>query len=573
MTSEASNGPHAPSRHLAALAQRYWDATLAYSPTLATYVGDRRFDSRLDDRSDAARDEHRRELTEIREAVAAIPLDALQGEDRISRSSLIEQTIRDQSEIDADLRAWTVDPLGGPQLDVLGYEALQPVRTPAEGRAMVERWRATGWWFDQHIERLRASIRAGRIPVHTPVAKTIEQLTAVLDQPDEALPVLRPLSVDHPDWAPAEVAKFDTDLRDAVRDVVRPALTRYLVVIRDEVLPNARPDSRPGISQLAGGAATNRDLIRVHTSLELEPEEIHRIGLEEVERIDDELSSLGARVLGTADLGEIRARLRTDPSMTFSTSDEVFEAASRALDRASAAVPGWFGIQPQAACTVVRMLPHEEEHSTIAYYREPAVDGSRPGQYLINTSHPETRPRYEAEALAYHEAVPGHHLQLAISQERTDLPAFRRHLGVTAFIEGWGLYAERLSDEMGLYSSDLDRIGVLSFDGWRASRLVVDTGMHALGWTRDVAIRFMLDHAALARNNVENEIDRYIVWPGQALAYKLGQREILRLRAEASAALGSRFEIRAFHDDVLGHGVLSLPTLADVVSEGVRARR
>jgi uncharacterized protein (DUF885 family) len=348
---------------------------------------------------------------------------------------------------------------------------------------------------------------------------------------------------------------------------------RYLAVIRDEVLPVARADTRPGISHLDGGGATYRDLVRVHTSLDLDPDAIHQIGLEEVSRIDEELSSLGARVLGTANLGEIRARLRTDPAMTFSSADEVFDAASRALDRGRAAVPDWFGIQPQADCVVVRMLPHEEEHSTIAYYREPAIDGSRPGQYLINTSHPETRPRYEAEALAYHEAVPGHHLQLAISQERTDLPAFRRHLGVTAFVEGWGLYAERLSDEMGLYSSDLDRIGVLSFDGWRASRLVVDTGMHARGWTREAAIQFMLDHTALAANNVENEVDRYIVWPGQALAYKIGQREILRLRTGARAALGGRFDIRAFHDDVLGHGVLSLATLADVVADGVRARR
>ncbi|HEV7811019.1 MAG TPA: DUF885 domain-containing protein, partial [Candidatus Limnocylindrales bacterium] len=542
------------------------------SPTLATYLGDRRFDSRLEDRSDEAREQHRRELTEIRDGVADIPPDAVAAEDRITRSALVEQTLRDQAEIDADLRAWTVDPLGGPQLDVLGYEAIQPVRTATEARVMVERWRATGWWFDQHIERLRASVREGRIPVRTPVAKTIEQLAAVLEQPDEALPLVRPLSVDHPGWDRADVAAFDADLRAAVREVVRPALHRYLEVLRDEVLPIARADSRPGIGHLAGGAATYRDLIRVHTSLELEPEAIHEIGLEEVARIDEELSSLGARVLGTADLDEIRARLRTDRAMTFGTPDEVFDAAKRALDRARAAVPGWFGVQPQADCVVVRMLPHEAEHSTIAYYREPAIDGSRPGQYLINTSHPETRPRYEAEALAYHEAVPGHHLQLAISQERTDLPAFRRHLGVTAFTEGWGLYAERLSDEMGLYSSDLDRIGVLSFDGWRASRLVVDTGMHALGWTRGAAIRFMLGHTALAANNIENEVDRYIVWPGQALAYKLGQREILRLRTEATNALGSRFDVRAFHDDVLGHGVLSLPTLADVVAEGVRAR-
>ncbi len=215
------------------------------------------------------------------------------------------------------------------------------------------------------------------------------------------------------------------------------------------------------------------------------------------------------------------------------------------------------------------MGAHEEEHSTIAYYRSPADDGSRPGQYYINTSHPETRPRYEAEALAYHEAIPGHHLQIAIAQELEGLPAFRRHLGPNAFFEGWGLYVERLADEMGLYSGDVDRIGVLSFDAWRASRLVVDTGMHALGWTRRQAIEFMVDHTALAENNIVNEVDRYIVLPGQALSYKAGQLELLRLRAEARERLGAAFDIRAFHDTVLGNGAVALPTLRAIVEAWV----
>ena len=218
------------------------------------------------------------------------------------------------------------------------------------------------------------------------------------------------------------------------------------------------------------------------------------------------------------------------------------------------------------------MGPHEEDHSTIAYYRQPAIDGSRPGQYYLNTAEPETRPRYELEALTYHESIPGHHLQIAIGQELPHLPEFRRHLGPTAFFEGWGLYTERLSDEMGLYSGDLDRIGVLSYDAWRAARLVVDTGIHAMGWTRDRAIAFMLEHTALAPNNIVNEVDRYIVLPGQALAYKLGQLEILRLRAEARATLGDRFDIRGFHDTVLGSGALALPTLRGVVEAWTTGR-
>jgi uncharacterized protein (DUF885 family) len=207
------------------------------------------------------------------------------------------------------------------------------------------------------------------------------------------------------------------------------------------------------------------------------------------------------------------------------------------------------------------MQKHEEKHSTIAYYQPPAADGSRPGRYFINTSEPQTRPRYEAEALAYHESIPGHHLQIAIAQEVEDIPAFRRYGGVTAFVEGWGLYAERLADEMGLYSSDSDRLGMLSYDAWRACRLVVDTGMHAKGWTRAEATDFMMKNTALARNNIVNEVDRYISWPGQALAYKTGQLEILRIRREAKRRLGQKFDVRSFHDALLKNGAVPLRLL------------
>ena len=257
--------------------------------------------------------------------------------------------------------------------------------------------------------------------------------------------------------------------------------------------------------------------------------------------------------------------LREDPALHFTTREEIEATARAALERANAAIGDWFGRLPKAPCEVVVMAAHEEKHSTIAYYRDPAADGSRPGQYYLNTYAPETRPRYEAETLAFHESVPGHHLQLAIMQEVAELPAFRRYNGSTAYIEGWGLYTERLAEEMGLLSTEIDRFGVLSFDAWRASRLVVDTGMHALGWTRQQAIDFMVEHTALGENNIANEVDRYISYAGQALAYKLGQLELLRLRSEARERQGDRFDIKRFHDVVLEQGALPLPILRAVV--------
>ena len=318
---------------------------------------------------------------------------------------------------------------------------------------------------------------------------------------------------------------------------------------------------------LPDGAECYRKMIRRHTSLDLPPQRIHEIGLAEVAHIRKEMQELGGKTLKTRDLREILRRLRDDPLLHFNTRDAVEAKAREALGRAQAATPRWFGVLPRKPCEVVRMGAHEEVNSTVAYYREPAMDGSRPGRYYINTYAPDTRPRYEAEALAFHEAVPGHHLQVALAQELTGLPEFRKHTGCTAFVEGWGLYAERLANEMGLYSSDMDRLGMLSYDAWRACRLVVDTGMHALGWSRKQAIDFMLQNTALAQNNIENEVDRYITWPGQALAYKLGQLEILRLREESKKRLGARFDIKAFHDCVLKNGPVGLGTLRETVED------
>ena len=553
--------------HLLDIAARYWDARLAFSPIFATYLGDRRFDDRLDDHSGASIDAFKARLDGFALETGAIDPASLEGEDRITRSALIAQLRSDRAHLDANLEAWSVDPLDGPQVMVLNLEALQPIATVEQAGQMVARWNAIGPWFDGFGQRLLTSAAAGRVGVRSTVEKAIDTLTGTLAHADDDLSLLAPLAVEHPDWDPADVTAFHDALRTAVRDVVRPAMERYLAVLRDDILPIARSGDVPGLSHVEGGREAYDRLIEAHTSLSLSADEIHAIGLEEVARIDAETAALGERVLGTADLADIRRCLRSDPAMHFATRNEVREMAETSLARARAAIPDWFGILPKADCVVFVMGEHEEQHSTIAYYRQPAMDGSRPGQYAINTWAPTTRPRYEAQALAFHEAIPGHHLQLAISQELTDLPAFRRNDGPTAYVEGWGLYTERLSDEMGLYSGDLDRIGVLSFDAWRACRLVVDTGMHALGWTRQAAIDYMLEHTVLAPNNIVNEVDRYIATPGQALAYKLGQREILRSRGEAQATLGSDFDIKGFHDAVLGHGPVGLETLGEIVRD------
>ena len=553
------------SGHLADLASEYWEERMSNDPLLATALGDRRFDARLPDVTPRGRAKWRREYEEVVKKSEAIPEGELAPKDRLTRAALLVDAGSLSDYYSCNLEEWVVDPLQGLQNELLNLESYQPVRTLEEGRAMVERWRAIGTYVDQNIANLNAGVSAGKVAVRAAVEKVIDEVDALLKKPDSDWPLLRPLDVVHPEWQERAAEEFRDGLKRSVAESVRPGFSRYLDFLRRKILPVARPQEKAGIMHIPGGPDAYGKLIRVHTSLDISAQELHQTGLSEVARINREMEALGGSVFGVEDRKEILKRLRTDRSLYFSSRDEVAAKAETALARANAAIARWFGRLPKTPCEVARMEEHEEKHSTIAYYRPPAADGSRPGRYYINTSAPETRPRYEAEALAYHESVPGHHLQIAIAQELQGIPEFRKNSGVTAFVEGWGLYSERLADEMGLYSTDLDRIGILSFDSWRACRLVVDTGMHAMGWTREQAIRFMLENTALAENNIVNEVDRYITWPGQALAYKTGQLEMLKLRQAAEKRLGRGFDVKRFHDVLLGEGAVPLPVLRQMV--------
>jgi len=542
------------------LAKEYWDDRMSNEPLYATALGDRRFDDRLPDIAPEARVRIIRQYEMVVQRCRAISEAGLPDGDRLTRTALLVDAGSLVDYYSCDLDDWVVDPLGGPQVELMNTESYQPVRTTLEGDHMVKRWLAIGPYIDQHITNLRAGASGGKVAVRALVEKVIEELNDLVSKPDSEWALLRPLAVERK-WTDDELRRFREGLKGAVQKSARPAFERYLRFLGTEMLPKSRPQEKAGIMHISGGVQAYHKLIRVHTSLNLTPEEVHETGLREVARINREMEEMGEKVFGMRERKEILGRLRSDPSMYFSSRDEVAAKAESALAKASAALSRWFGRLPKAPCEVVRMEEHEEKYSTIAYYRPPAADGSRPGRYYINTFAPETRPRYEAESLAYHESVPGHHVQIAIAQELQGIPEFRKNSGVTAFIEGWGLYSERLADEMGLYSSDLDRIGILSYDAWRACRLVVDTGMHAMGWAREQAIAFMLENTALAKNNIVNEVDRFITWPGQALAYKIGQLEMNRLRREARSRLGESFDVRRFHDVLLGSGAVPLEAL------------
>lgn len=347
--------------------------------------------------------------------------------------------------------------------------------------------------------------------------------------------------------------------RSVIAEQVTPAYVRFKTFIEQRYLPKTR--EHPGIGTLPGGKAIYAMLARHFTTTDMTPQEIHNIGLSEVARIRGEMEDVIAEVGFDGDINAFNEFLRTDPQFYYESAEALLEGYQAVSKRLDPELVKLFGKLPRMPYGVRPIAPALAPDTTTAFYMPPAMDGSRPGWYYVNLYKPEVRPKYEMEVLSVHESVPGHHLQIALAQEIEGLPEFRRNSSVTAFVEGWGLYSERLGYEMGLYQDPYSRYGQLIYDMWRAVRLVVDTGIHYFGWSRQQAIDYFKDNAAKTEADIINEIDRYIGWPGQALAYKIGQLKILELRSKAEKALGDRFDIRGFHDELLGAGAIPLDAL------------
>jgi uncharacterized protein (DUF885 family) len=546
---------------LGELAEDYFTTIMDASPFDATVLGVRGWDAEVPDLSEAADDRTDRRLADLERRLAGVDPAGLGPQDRITRAMLARGLADRRAELAARWPELTVSATGsGIQTAVLGLVPKVTLATPAQAADYLERCAGLAGCLDQAGDRLRAGLANGRTPPALGVRATVRQLDAYLAGPVADDPLLAP-----PPPAGTDPSRFRERLAELVAGSVRPAMARYRDLLAGEVMAEARPDDRCGLAHVPGGEAVYRAAVAAHTTTDRDPAELHRLGLELVAELEEEYRALGERVLGTADMTEILARLRDDPALRFSSAEEILRSGRAALARAVAALPEIVGRIPTAPCVVDEMSPYEAKDAVLGYYQPPAADGGRPGVHWLNTSAPGTRTRYEYEALAFHESVPGHHLQFARAQELEELPRFRRFGYVTAFSEGWALYTERLADELGLYSGDLERFGMLSFDSWRACRLVVDTGMHAFGWGRDQAIDYLLANSALTRTNIENEVDRYVADPGQALAYMVGRMELVRLRRRTADRQGGRFDLRAFHDLVLGTGGVPLAVLAEAV--------
>ncbi|MBI4060429.1 MAG: DUF885 domain-containing protein [Elusimicrobia bacterium] len=541
----------------------YWAEQMRLSPLSATFYGERGHDDRLDDNSPAGRAARAASDKALLKRLGALDRGALSPEERLSAAVMKAMLDDDLQGLALPFQEFEVDHMDGGQSWIpTVIKTAQPMKDASDAAALEKRLKAVPLYFKRHRENIASGLATGRVAARVPTEKLIRQLDEMLAAPLEKSPY-----ADACDRLPEPLrAEWKPRLLRVVETEVMPAVRELSAFLKSDYLPKTRSENI-GLSGVPGGRAMYRHLIRSYTTVDKSAEQLHRIGLEELAGIRGEMSQIARRAGHAGDLESFLDGVRKDPANFFATREEVVQNAEALVARASAKLSDWFGTLPRTALIVKPVAEFQEKNEAAARYFPPPSDLSRPGVYYINAYQPESRPRFSMTSLAAHEGVPGHHLQIALALENEELPRFRRSAGFTSYVEGWALYAERLSDEMGLYQDDLSRLGMLSDQALRAARLVVDTGLHAKGWTRGKAIAFMRANTPMSQEEIEAEVDRYTVWPGQALAYKVGQRELTALREEAKSRAGRRFDIKAFHDAVLRHGPLPLPVLRRSVLE------
>jgi uncharacterized protein (DUF885 family) len=557
------------------LAAAWWDHLMQRHPIWATEVGDFRFNDKLEDLSPEARQRYRARAQTLLKGARGVlgdpNLPLLKRQDQLTADVLVRDIAGAEEGEDLGLHEVDVNQMYGLQAS-FAYFALHqhPMNTAKDALDLAGRYRGLKPYYDQHIANLQQGLAKGRAAPKVVVERVITQLDGLIAETEPAKNVFGTVV----GRLPAELdegarQRLSGELLDGVRTGVIPGFTAYRDFLRDTYLSRARDDV--SLSSMPGGPEAYAYLVRQHTTTSLSPDEIHQMGLNELERIEAEMARLAKERGHTGDVRSFLDALRADKSQYASSREALLESFKVALKRADAALPSAFGRLPKLPYRVEPMDAQREKDAPAAYYQPGSAEAGRDGVFVANLYRFEERPLFNSPVLAYHESVPGHHLQIAIGQEVEGLPRFRAEGGVTAYVEGWALYSERLSDELGLYTTLEEKVGFLGFAAWRASRLVVDTGLHHKGWTRQHAIDFLAAHTTLGPIDVENEIDRYIVIPGQALAYMVGCLRILELREQLRGALGERFRLAAFHDALLGTGPLPLELMEQHVTQTLTA--
>jgi len=561
----------AAKEQLDALFKESWEFTLAEDPLFATHAGDNRYNDRLPRETLADAERRIAKEREFLKRLETIPRADLSRTDQVNYD-IFARTRRDSiAEFEFRGHLMPITNRSGFHVTFPELPLHMPLLNTQDYENYIARLNAFDQYTADHLELMRQGIKQGYTLPSVVLADMNEVLAPhIVDDPTKSL-LYKPFTqfpdgVSQPDRERLEVAG-----RKAIADHVVPGYRTLLEFMQKEYLPACR--EQIGASALPNGREYYRHRVRHFTTLDIDPQTVHDIGLAEVKRIKAEMQEILKKVDFKGDLPAFVEHLRTDPKFYAETPEQLLKETSLVLKQMDGELPKLFGKLPRTPYGIREIPAFIAPRTTTAYYQPPAGDGSRAGFYYVNTYNLKSRPLFEIEALSLHEAVPGHHLQIALQQELTDLPDFRRFSHATAFVEGWGLYSERLGLEVGFYQDPYRDFGRLSYEMWRACRLVVDTGMHYLGWTRQQAIEFMAANTALSLHNITAEVDRYIAWPGQATAYKMGELKIRSLRKEAEKQLGERFDVREFHDVVLAAGAIPLDVLEANVMAYIDARR
>jgi uncharacterized protein (DUF885 family) len=535
-----------------------WQYTLRTSPELATGIGDPRYNDRWSDYSAAEQEretQHARQEIRVFEAIdtAGFP------EQEVLNRTLMLRQLREAME-EARFKSWEmpVDQMNGIQLGIPGVMTQMPLRTVKD----YENYLARLHGIPQVLEQVTANMRQGMADHLMQPKYLLEKAAAQTDdiakKPLTSSVFAEPLQKFPKDFSPSDQARLTLAIEGAIRNEVNPAYAKFAAFLKDDYAPQGRTD--PGVWALHDGAARYRFAVRQQTTTDLTPEQIHAMGVKQVAEIEAEMLKL-AESQGYHDLKSFNDHIRKDPELYGKSGQQFFDLYKHYSEQMEAKLPLLFGHLPQTKLEVIPMEAFREPSAPPADYSPGAADGSRPGYINVNENDPTHRLVLNVEAIAYHEGVPGHHMQFSIAQELTDTPEFRKFGDYNAYSEGWAFYAERLGKEVGFYQDPYSEYGRLENEMWRSVRLVVDTGVHSQHWTRQQMVDYFHEHTAMDDPNIASEVDRYIAWPGQALAYKMGQMKILALRERAKRELGAKFDIRKFHDAVLDEGPLPLDVL------------
>ena len=547
-----------------------WEYTLSHSPEFASILGDKRWNDKV---SDLSAEEVERDLAKSREFLAgfeAIDTSGFPEQEALTKTLLVRR-FKEEIE-DARFKTWEmpVTQISGIHLDAPRLVALLSFKTVKDYEDYIGRARQLPKMLDDTIANMRRGMADGLMPPKFLLGKVVSQAEGIAKSKPEESPFARPLSKLPKDFSVEDRSRLRQALLSAIRESVLPAYAKFAAFVKEEYAPKGR--SEPGMWSLPEGVARYATAVKRSTTTNQTPEEIHAIGLSEVARIEGEMLAVG-RKMSYKDLKSFNVAIEKDPKRRAHSREEILNIYRGYIAGMKPELPRLFGRLPKADIEVDAVEKFREKEASGAQYEQGAKDGSRPGRVMINTGEPESRKTISMESTAYHEGAPGHHLQISIAQELENLPPVRQQSFYTAFVEGWAFYSERLGKEIGFYKDPYSDYGRLQDEMLRAIRLVVDTGFHAKEWTRDRVVAYFHDHSAIDEIEVQNETDRYISWPGQALAYKIGQLKILELREKAKKDLGSKFDIRRFHDAVLGAGALPMDVLEDRISIWIRAEK